>query len=133
MISLFTVYDSVTGAIKRTGTAPDSMIAIQAQTGEAVVTGQYDAAAQYLPGGVPTARPAMTSTIDVTTVPADGVTPITISGAPAPCNIDVAGPASYTSSDPDGTIQLTFNLAGTYTVTLSAFPYLNQEFTIGAT
>jgi len=126
------IFDA-TGKIERVVDCPDSMATRQVKSGESIIPGVANDNTQYVVAGVITDKPPMTTAINTTTVPADGVTPITITGAPIPCNFEVTGPANYFGSDPDGTLQLTFNLAGTYTVKLEAFPYLPMEYTINAT
>lgn len=53
----FTVYDALTGRIKRYGQCPDDDVSAQALEGEGVVEGHFDPAETYFPGGVQTAMP----------------------------------------------------------------------------
>ncbi len=56
-MSVFTVYDVSTGRILRIGNCPQTMIAIQAQSGEAVIPDmQLDGNTQYIVDGVAVPR-----------------------------------------------------------------------------
>ncbi|MCB2130904.1 MAG: hypothetical protein KDE03_18005, partial [Rhodobacteraceae bacterium] len=55
----FTVYDTATGAILRTGVCQDDMLAAQAGTSETAIEGTFDGEEEYLPGGVANPRPAL--------------------------------------------------------------------------
>lgn len=129
----FIVYRTATGEILRTGSAPDDMIAIQAIAGETVIEGTANDITQYIAAGVVTNKPPMGCTIDKTTMIANGVEVATISGVPNPTTARVSGPASSTATVTDGTLQLTFDLPGTYKVALTSLNKLPQEFTINAT
>lgn len=96
----------------------------------------------YYVGATKTARPAF-STVGswgTQTITADGVSAATFgSSLPNPTNIIVnvprglgltlPGPLTVTA----GSFTLTTTVAGTYEVTLNAFPYVQQSYTITAT
>lgn len=129
----FVVYKTTTGEILRTGRAPDDMLTIQAGAGETVIEGTANDATQYVAAGVVTNKPPMGCTINKTTMLANGVDSATISGVPNPTTARVSGPASSTATVIDGTLQLTFDLPGTYKVALTSINKLPQEFAINAT
>ncbi len=138
----FTVYNTTTGEILRTGQVPDDMLTIQAQTGETVVEAIANPATEYYSAGVKTARPLLTTvaTWDVTSIIANGTfkatlgatlpNPTTVSVKP-PANSGIAAIADQTVTD--GTFTLATTVAGAYVVTAKAFPYQDYTVTINAT
>lgn len=81
----------------------------------------------------PQLRPDTPCTVDVTSVPADAATPVTLSQLPADTQITIAGPVSD-SLTATGSVELTFAVPGAYTITATAeFPALPAEFKVDAT
>ena len=78
-------------------------------------------------------RPTLTPTISATSVPADGTTTIDITGLPNPTDFELEGPARASGTTTDGTLQLTFDTPGTYTLTLRAWPHQDYVVTLNAT
>jgi len=131
-MSNIVVFDSMSGEILRTGHVHTYMAAMQAQVGETVIEGTANDATQYILAGVVTDKPQLALTPDKTTVIADGVDVSTTLSVPNPTNVVITGPANDSFQVTDGSLELTFDTAGTYTVTLSAFPYLDQTIEITA-
>lgn len=132
MIAEFFVHDA-SGKILRYGSCPQSMVGAQAEAGETVREGTADPGSQYWDGTQLADRPPMPSSIDKLTAVADGVDVVTISGLPNPTDVRITGPAFDAFEVTDGTLELTFDPPGKYTVRLSSFPYLDQEYVINAT
>lgn len=137
MTDFFVYLDS--GVIVRTGTAPESMVDIQAQPDERVKAGSADQATQYVivdadPANDELAdKQAMPATIDKTTITADGVDAVTISAPAVPLQITLSGPMADAWSDSDGSIQWATNMPGEYTLRLSgAVEYLDASFDVTA-
>jgi len=135
----FTIYES-TGKILRTGIAPDNMIAAQTQAGEFLVGEPGNDLTQYIPdvaNPVITQRPANTTTVDKTTVTADGVDKIILSAIPLNSVITLANTkdaniAPVVTTTTTATIDLVFDIPGTYKLKVELFPYLPFEATINA-
>lgn len=126
----FIVHDA-DGRILRKGTAPSTMVSIQAGVGEHAIEAVGDDVAQYVSDGVVTDKPPMPITIDKTTVSADGVDVVTIAGVPVGAICKIASMAEAVVND--GTIELSFDSIGDFMVTISAFPYLDYEVMVSAT
>jgi hypothetical protein len=75
-------------------------------------------------------RPAITATPDKTSMLADGVDTVTITGLPVPCTI-VIDETSY--EVPDGSFAFSTTLAGTYIISIDNFPYLPISWEVTAT
>jgi len=140
-MAIYIVYDTATGVIRRTGSCPDDMVSVQPQSGQSVMQGQADNSTQYISGGLVTNKPALGATIDLTTVVANGVAVVTISNLTGVTNYrvigpiisDNIGPTASTGSVSEGTLQVDFDLPGTYLILLEAVNKLSQTFTITAT
>jgi len=140
-VHLYVVYEDSTGLIVNYGSAPPSMIAAQAWepgTTSIEVSQLPDPDIEYVTvdgngeaSVVP--RPPMSLTIGSTTVPADSATPCGISGIPAGSEATVRGPngRAQTVVD-DGDLQITFDLAGSYSVTLVSFPFIDETIEVTA-
>jgi hypothetical protein len=102
------------GRILYVGSVPASMLDLQ---GENIVAGEADPLLDYVAGGAITQRPANPAVLDGMTVRA----------LPSPCVVTVEGIA-HDCTDP--TAELSFSHAGTFTVTVSAFPALDATFQV---
>jgi hypothetical protein len=83
----------------------------------------------------PIARPVMGTSINKTSIVANGVDQVTISSIPVGTEVLVVGPllGERTSMNVnDGSFEFTTEEAGTYTITLRNFPSQKEEYTIGA-
>lgn len=126
-MKLSAVYDVSTGVILRSGTCADEDFELQAGTGEAVVErtdADHNDANAYV--DLSGAEPAVTSRPEM---PAS-ISGLTISDIPTNAVLTIEG-TDYTITD--GTAELSFSAAGTYTVTLSLWPYYDQSFEVVAT
>lgn len=85
---------------------------------------QRNLGAYYMIDGVRVAKPEMVVTLDTDTIPADGVTLATVSGIPAGTTATVYGQSKVVN---DGSLALTFDLAGDYEVVLSHPHYLSPN------
>lgn len=109
----FVKYDDV-GRILATGSMPAAMLSLQDGN---IFVGSADADRHYIANGVVRPRPANPATL----------AGATLSNLPAPCVIRINA-SEYTCADSTATLNLT--LAGTYAVTVIAFPFLDAVFTI---
>lgn len=78
-------------------------------------------------------RPTWEPTVSSTSIPADGVTAITVFGIPVPVKVDLFGPASDSWSGAAGDVSVAVGLPGAYTLLLDAFPYQVVEVKFNAT
>ncbi|MFZ6813761.1 hypothetical protein ACO0K3_04790 [Undibacterium sp. Rencai35W] len=109
----FAKYDN-TGRILATGSMPAAMLALQDGN---IYAGTVDADRHYIADGVALPRPVNPATF----------AGATLSNLPAPCVIRINA-SEYPCTDSTATLNLT--LAGTYAVTVIAFPFLDAIFTI---
>jgi hypothetical protein len=109
----FAKYDGA-GRILATGSMPTSMLALQDGN---IYVGTADSDSQYIVNGTVMTRPANPATLSGTT----------LSNLPVPCVIRINA-SEYPCTDSTATLNLT--LAGTYAVTVTAFPYLDAIFTV---
>lgn len=130
----YVIYNAA-GRILRTGVCQDHMVAQQALLGESAIEGAANDVTQYV--DIATQAVAYKSplggTPDKTTVLANRVDVVTISGLPNPTTARIAGPGTnQTTIVTDGSLELTFAAAGEYRVRLSALHRLDQEVVITA-
>lgn len=86
-------------------------------------------------GTTPTPQPRTQTacTASATTVSADGVSTITLSGLAANTQIDIQGPVASSFTNSAASEDLTFGAAGEYTITATApFPALPNEIKVTA-
>jgi len=110
----FTVYDTITGEVLRTGRASEDDALLQASgANEAVL---LDAETQYLPGGTITNRPVAAFT--KTTIAASGAD-VALLEIPGPFIVTIDGGA-YEVED---SVEIASDMAATYAVRIDHFPY----------
>jgi hypothetical protein len=119
------VYSLATGAILRSGSCPDSVVALQGQAGEGVleVSGLLSATTWYvdLTGAPAIAAREPLPAFDRLTATANGVDQVTCGpGLPNPTAVIVSGAAVSAFTVTDGTLELTFDTPGAYRVRLEA-------------
>ena len=127
------IYDS-TGKILRNITAPPDMLQIQIQDGEfGLENVEADIYNDYVVSNTITPRPTQLTTLDKTTLTADGIAVITITNTPdgifTAVNITTK---DIVTGSMNGTDTFSTTIAGTYKITIEAFPYLPFETTIEA-
>jgi hypothetical protein len=123
-VSFYVVYDPQ-GRILRSGTCPESMLTIQARSGESVM--EVGAVLDDrlwrvdLSGADPliVARPALPA-FDRLAVTANGVDKATCAGLPNPTTVTVSGPATDAWVETDGVVEIAFGAPGAYRVRLDA-------------
>jgi len=124
------------GEIIATTFIDDSIAILPRDDGYLSVSGHSDSATQYydMTNTMPALmdRPALNSSLDKSTVIADGIDLATITCPQSPVDVTITGPASSQFTDADGMIGLTFDFPGTYIVTVEAWPALKEEYTIVA-
>ena len=136
--STFVIYDSITGEILRNGNCSSDVISAQAQAGEAIISDVNTSSLFSFVDvtGTPTLTAKSTSpvTIDITTVVADGVTPITVSNIPNPSKVRVKSGSYHETTDvTDGTLAITFDTAGTYRIHIHSRSALTKTIEVTAT
>ena len=132
MNTCYAVHDAA-GLIVRSGICQVTDLDLQGGTGLTVLEldGVTSDATHYVSGGVVTARAAMGASLDTTTVTADGVDFVTITGVPSGAVIVVNRETMSTSDGSD--IELTFDTPGVYQIAAVKWPYLDFEGTVNAT
>lgn len=128
----FTVYDN-TGRILRSGICQPDCLDLQAGAGEAVLNLASRDDQHYVQDGAILDRPVMNVQASSTSVPANGVDEVQLTGAPAGAAVTIRGPVVGSGVTDTGDVTLTFTLPGTYEVSFSLFPYQESKVTIHAT
>lgn len=98
--------------------------------------GQIDPITHYAPEGEITARPANPVQLDSTVVLADGVSALHLTNVPNPSRVTVrnileAAPP-FVADVADGFLDVTFNRAGSYSISVESFPTQDVQFNIVA-
>lgn len=130
--SAFTLYDQSTGSIVATVRCEASFIDQQLRPGQGYVAGAFKHADHYVVAGDAVPRPENPATLDVPTIAADGVDVATVSGIPTGTLATIDGPTIAAIPVDDGSLELTADVPGTYTVRLESFPEKVKEFTVAA-
>lgn len=128
------IYDAQSGRIQYVVVVPNADVAKQAPpSGMLIIEEAADPRRQYVIDGALVDRPTMDVALGTDTVPADGATPVTLTGLPSPVDVTIAGPVADSFECTGGTLALTFVQPGNYTVKFSRFPYIDAEVVIHAT
>jgi len=120
------------GEIRRSTTCPESQVAIQMAADEYVVEGEANDVTQYVDTVTWEVKdkPPLPAVLSKTTLAADGVDSITVSGLPVPCQV-VLDKVQY--EVPDGEFEFTVDLPGEYTLSIQVVNYLPFDTTVTAT
>lgn len=114
-MSSYTVYDTPTGVILRSGECPDDMVDLQAQgASEAVLVAESKDDAHFVDLSGP--EPIIADRIPLPHSVAWNV----ISGLPVPTHVRVEGPLTDAFEVPDGELEFAPPVPGTYRLTLTA-------------
>jgi hypothetical protein len=108
----------------------------QINTIEASATAPIDTIRVIDIDGVPTValRPAAPAiTVDRYTVPADGATPVTLTGIPNPAKVAISGPQPASLTHGGGDLTLAFVEPGAYAINVEAWPARSVLIGIEAT
>lgn len=107
------------GVIVKTGLAPLNLVDAQAGAGEQAFVGSANDVTDYidLAAQAVVKKPAIQPT----------VTGTTLTGLPVPCEVAVEGQTLITA---DGSIDLIFDIPGSYAVVLRAALYLDTALTV---
>lgn len=81
----------------------------------------------------PVPRPENPVVADKSSVTADGVEVLTLSNIPSGSVVRVHGPVASDTPVDDGTLELSTDTPGAYTVTVDSFPEQRKELTFDAT
>lgn len=129
----YVIFDNA-GLIVQTGSVPDDMVQLQGDPENArfVVAGTAGMDTHYVLDGIIVERPDMPARVSRSAVQADGVEQAVIVGAPAGATVFVTGPSNMTGEADGSDIALTFAIAGSYTISISLFPYKHMEATVNA-
>jgi len=132
----FIVYEDTTGKIIRRGKChPDAVSAQASETGESSLEtlGLIDADTNYVSSSVVTSRASNPATLSGSTIIANGVDTLTLSNIPNPTTVKITGPISSEVEVTDGTLDITVDEPGAYTLFLDSFPTQDKELSFDAT
>lgn len=137
----YTIYDPPSGRVLRWGTAPDTMVNLQAQAGEALFVSEEPLPVNdvHFVAGQPEPRPALAgASWNNTAIISNGEDVAVLSGLPAGTIVSVTVVAGWgIPSIPDvvvddGTFEMTASIPGVYLVTAKAWPNTDFVTTITA-
>jgi len=135
-MALGTIYNTSTGEILRNLDMVEEYFIDQVQSGESLYNDYADPNLMYFISNLPVFKNTNPSTIDTTTITANGSSTATISSIPNPSTAFFTVPEGANPIDSttiiDGTIAFSCNTIGEYTITLSSIPHLTETFTITA-
>jgi hypothetical protein len=97
---------------------------------EGASDGSVDWENTWVNNGVLEDKASLTATWDATTVAADGVTEIVLSGLPTPCTVLIDYMHSVEVTD--GSLEFTADAPGTYSLVVDEVAYTRQEWTVDA-
>lgn len=115
MIS-FVLHDAA-GRIRQAGCAPEFMVDLQNQPGLTLLRGVGDQDTHYVKDGLILQRVASAAEL----------AGATLIGLPVPCSIRI-NRMTYDCNDPVAVLD--FPYPGAYSITVTAFPYLDSTFTL---
>jgi hypothetical protein len=91
-------------------------------------------ATHYVADGVVVERTEMAPNVSTTSIAADGIAVATIAGLPNPCTLVVTGPLAQAATEiTDGAVEFTADVAGDYTLSITATAFLPWSVVIHAT
>lgn len=117
MIPHWTRYRRDTGAIVATFACDESEATLNSNADYGVLAGQYSWPSHYVRDGAAVPRPAGPAVLDG----------LLLTQVPVPAILQI-NQATYPLTE--ATVELAFTLPGSYVLTLRAFPYLDQTFTV---
>ncbi len=124
---MMTIYDELTGEIKRSVDAPPDQEAIQALPGESIIRGFWGSDEYYVVNGEAVVRPFMEIKVSKLSVIANGVDSCTFSALPDDCEVFVDD-VHYQVLD--NVFELSLVLQGEYVVRAKKFPFVDEEWII---
>jgi len=133
---MYIIYLTSTGEILYLLLGNEETLAANIQPGESSLehTDFIEMEKFYIMNGELTTKPTQTTSLDKTTLLADGVDTITITNAPASCHLLLRN--KTTGETVEGTFSNTEEIfstsAGTLELTFSCFPYLDLTTTVEA-
>lgn len=130
----FIVYQ-MSGKILRAGTCQDILLTKQVSNpGESSIEGSCSLDFDYILAGQVVSRPMQAILLDKTTLTANGIDSIAITGAPIGANFTAMNQATKETITGiiDGTDSFSTTIEGTYDITISLFPYLDFKAVINA-
>lgn len=128
----YIVFNSI-GEILRTGMCADSDFELQAQETEYVIEGTANDLIHRINMATFEVedKPELLTTINKTSMLANGIDLIIISDIPGNTRVDIAGEVPGWTVN-DGTFELTVDTVGTYKIIVTHPLYLPKEYTINA-
>lgn len=97
------------------------------------IDGELNASLFYIKNGVPTERPAMAVSADKSSIKADGLDVLKISGLPkGVTTFRLIGPVCDSWDETEKQTDFTVNLPGNYRLSITQFPYKDMEIEFNA-
>lgn len=133
-MSNYVIYETTSGKIIRTGQCPEQWVNDQALNNETALTGKANDLTDYVFNGAVTPRPAQLTTLNKTTLNADGTDAITISSAPIGAVFTAINQATgeTVTGIIDGTDSFSTAILGSYAIKIVLFPFLDFQAVVNA-
>ena len=126
------IYSNATGEIVRNVVCPDNLESLQAGDGEVMIPGNnFDQSLYYVANGIVSDRPIPVGVAcSHETIQANGVDEAVLTGVPNPSQVTVcdANGEGGNYEVADGQLEMTFDTAGTYTITV--MPQFPSQFVV---
>ncbi len=113
---IYSIYETATGLIK--SVVEGMEFTVLAPEGHSLLVGRYSPGEYYVVDGEAVERAAMTPSISVSEIAADGVDECVISGLPDPCRVQVNGAFYWLGEVAGGSLTITSTEPGTLSVTV---------------
>jgi len=125
----FIICEPITGRILGTGQCPNNMVDMQKGDNEILILGKANESLHYFDfsGPSPVRRDKVPLPISINKMAVTIGEEVVISGIPIGTRAEVDGDVAIIN---DGTLEMTFDTFGEYTITLELFPYLDWKGTI---
>lgn len=126
----YTIYEVPSGKILRHMVGVEGSYENLLYENEGVIDGIHSADFFYVADGVAVDRPSNPSVADKTSINADGLDAVTISGIPTGSIVMMKGHGIWVVDD--DVFELTVDTPGEYVVVVDSFPCVRKEFIINA-
>jgi hypothetical protein len=118
--SVAAIYDLATGEILRFVSGPPETLPLQASEGQGWLNTTSVQKDVFVKDGQIVSRPRCTATLDG----------MVLKGLPVPCTVTIGDDVHTVTEGSGEGVELEFGYPGTYTVSVTAWPYLEKKFTV---
>lgn len=131
---VYTIYQLSSGLIRCTGFSSTltDVADVVLPSGTGIIEGDFDGVTMYVSAGEVIERPVNPTTINKTSITANGTDSFTLLDYPTGAMVWISGPLNYVNVLSVGNDSFVTTIAGDYTVRVTLPPYLDKEFIVNA-